>query len=70
MQIADQKASEIVREMEKRYSKDQELYQRKQLACKKLSYLDVLSSELKNVNEVVVRSTSERSSWRPEGWEI
>jgi hypothetical protein len=44
MQIADQKANDIIREMDKRYSKDQELYVRKQLACKKLSYLEVLSS--------------------------
>ena len=70
MQIADQKANEIVREMDKRYNKDQELYLRKQLACKKLSYLDVLSSELKNVSKILARSTLGRSFWKQEDWGI
>lgn len=61
--FAERQASAIIEEMEKRYEKDLELYQRKQLACKKLNYLDDLAKQLKNVWNRSCRSTSVRSSW-------
>lgn len=39
----------MIEEMEKRYEKDLELYQKRQLACKKLTYLEELAKQLKNV---------------------
>lgn len=41
--FAERKASSLIDEMEKRYEKDIELYQKKQLACKKLSFLEELA---------------------------
>ena len=35
--------------MNKKYEKDLQLYKKKQMACKKLVYLDELAKELKNV---------------------
>ena len=54
--------------MEKRYEKDLELYQRKQLACKKLTYLEELAKQLKNVAKASLRCTSARSFWSRTGW--
>lgn len=67
--FAERQASGIIDEMEKRYEKDLELYQRKQLACRKLTYLDDLAKQLKNVREGSRRCTSARSFWSRTDWE-
>ena len=56
LQYAERKAETIIAEMEKRYNKDIELYHKKQLACKKITYLDELAKELKNVSLQSLRS--------------
>jgi hypothetical protein len=66
-QFAERKASALIDEMEKRYEKDVELYQKKQLACKKLTFLDELAKQLKNVCISPSRSTSAKSSWSRTG---
>lgn len=48
-QFAEKKAESLLEEMEKCFDKDIDLYKKKQLACKKLTFLDSLSKELKNV---------------------
>lgn len=65
---AERKAEAIIDEMKKRYDKDIELYRKKQLACKKLNYIDDLSKELKNVSIPSSRSTCARSFWSSTGW--
>ena len=66
--FAERQASAIIDEMEKRYEKDLELYQRKQLACRKLTYLEDLAKQLKNVRKGLCRCTSARSSWSRTAW--
>lgn len=51
MHFAERKASSLIDEMERCYSKDVELFRRKKLACKKLTYLEELAKELKNVSK-------------------
>ncbi len=47
--MADRKAEEIIEKMKNFYELDLELTEKKKLACQKLSYIDKLSQELKNV---------------------
>lgn len=61
-QFAERKATAIIDEMDRRYEKDLDLYQKRQLACKKLTFLEELSKHLKNVPRPTPRSTSARSS--------
>ena len=62
LQYAERKVEGILEEMERRYDKDLELSKKKQLACRKLGYLEELSRSLKNVGIWGFRCMSERSS--------
>jgi hypothetical protein len=49
--------------MNRRFDQDIELYQKKQMACKKLTYLEELSKQLKNVPSQSLSSISAKSLW-------
>jgi hypothetical protein len=50
--MADRKAEEIIDKMKNSYELDLELTEKKKLACQKLSYLEKLAQELKNVRDI------------------
>lgn len=53
--MGDRKAEEILQRMRLCYDKDKELFEKKKLACQKLSYLSELAKELKNVHPFLLQ---------------